>query len=202
MPGTLSQILHLPSSQLNTIDMASPGESSLDGGTGAARFRGQLGARLVRGPNEVRFDSAIGTLHGGIYQLVLTKAASTIAPKLGRFCFWDETDAASIDGFSVTPDDPGGTADVAGVYISAPTKGNHCIIQVAGIATVQAIASLSRTAGIGDVFVLGTNQDVDNIDSNDAINGDNLNAVVAIAIELPVNNTLTLARLVMPRWNF
>ena len=202
MPGTFNQILHLPSSQLNTIDMGSPGETSLDGGTGAARFLGQLGGRLVLGPNEVRFDSAIGTLHGGIYQLVRTKAASTIAPTLGFAAYWDPTDDASVDGFIVTPDDPGLLAAFAGVYISAPTKGNYCIIQVAGIVDAQFVASITETGAIGDVVVSQNTATFNNVANATAMTADLLSAFVGYAIEAPVDATITQIYLTNHRFNF
>lgn len=186
-------------SSLNTVDEAIIG--GVGNPSGVSRYAGQLGVRFPLQTAEAlaASDTSVGTLFGGIYQYVLTKAASTLAPARGRFCFWDPAVAGD---YIVTPDDPGGTADVAGVYISAPTKGNHCIIQVEGWASVQCIASLTRTEGVGDVLVIGTNSDVDNIDSNDAIDGDNINSIVAIAIDLPVDATIIEARLWAPRLNY
>ena len=197
--GYSNQIFQNVDARLNKADDAAIGQS-VSSGTGAQRFLGQLGAKLYLGPSEVRYDSATGTLYGGIYQYVQTKAASTIAPARGLLCYWV---AATPSSYVVTPDDQGGTADIAGVYLNAPTKGNYCWIQIAGVASVKCIASLTRTAGIGDVGIaVAATADVDNIDSNDALNGDNVNAIACIFIEAPSNGAIKLARLWAPRWNF
>jgi hypothetical protein len=201
MPSRFDQnhIIHLADPRLNKVDLVYPGESTV-GDVGLTNFRGQIGARMVFGKDEVKFDSTVGTLYGGIYQLVKTKAASTIAPARGLICFWDP---ASPHDFIVTPDAPTGSADFAGVYLSAPTKGQYCVIQVAGIASVMGVASAltKATGAVGDLLFAAALATVDNIADATALTAVEVRKIVGIAIEAPVAATIKLVRLTMPRWS-
>jgi len=108
-------------------------------------------------------DTTVGTLYGGIYEYVITKSGSTAAPALGVPAFYLAADiGATTTGlnYEVTPDaNPTAAAAtfLQGVYISAPTKGNQCWIQVSGIATVQYQATVTDTAA-GDSVTVGITQ--------------------------------------------
>jgi hypothetical protein len=158
-----NQILHLVD-KLNNVDMASvdgvapdfTGNIALPG-----RGDGQLGLRVTyRQQEAVEFsDTSVGTLKGGVFQLVQTKAGSTIAPAKGLLAWWDPT---QTDGdFVVTPDIPTGSSLLAGVYLNAPTKGNYTIIQVHGLVDVQTVATLDTTGAVGQVGVAATGSKVD-----------------------------------------
>lgn len=184
----MSQILHLADPRLNVVDLEFPGETAV-GDIGVSRFLGQVGAAQIFTEAEVKFDSTIGTLHGGRYQLVLTKAASTIAPARGLIAFWN--DGETISDFVVTPDIPAGSSLIAGIYLSAPTKGQYCIIQTTGLATVQAVASLTKgTPAIGDIGSVATGALVDILADATAVTWATLRTRLGIYYELPVDNTL------------
>jgi hypothetical protein len=189
-----TNVLQMIGTGLNGVNDAQPG-----GGASPGFAPGQLGKTYEFSAADVPYVSTVATLYGGRYQYVQTKAGSTIAPARGLVCFWDP---ATPGGYVVTPDDPGGGADIAGIYISAPTKGNYCFIQVAGVVGMQAVASLARAEGIGDVLVVGAGSAVDNIDNNDPQDGNTINGIVGIAIELPVDATITLARIWPVREHF
>jgi hypothetical protein len=72
-------------------------------------------------------DTDIGTCYDGEYQYVQTKAASVAAPALGLVAFWTDQ-----ENYIVTPDAPASSGCIAGVYLSAPTKGYFCVIQRGG----------------------------------------------------------------------
>src|SRR6266446_3071285 len=75
-------------------------------------------------------DTAVGTLYGGVYEYILSKAASTAAPAVGVPAFFLAADVTSTTGlnYEVTPD-AAPTAAIPtffqGVYINALTKGNY-----------------------------------------------------------------------------
>lgn len=184
----MSQILHLADPRLNMVDLEFPGETAV-GDIGVSRFLGQVGAAQIFRESEVKFNSAIGTLHGGRYQLVLTKAASTIAPARGLIAFWN--DGETISDFVVTPDIPAGDSLVAGIYLSAPTKGQYCIIQTSGLTTVQAVASITKgTPAIGDIGSVATLALVDILADATAVTWATLRTRLGIYYELPVDNSL------------
>ena len=189
----MSQILHLADPRLNMVDLEFPGETSV-GDLGVSRFRGQIGAAQIFRNGEVKFNSSIGTLFGGRYQLVLTKAASAIAPARGLIAFWP--DGETYEDFVVTPDIPAGSALVAGIYISAPTKGQYCIIQTSGLASVQAVASLTKgTPAIGDIGSVATGAKVDILADATAVTWATLRTRLGIYYELPVNATINVMQL-------
>ena len=179
-----NQILHIVTGPLNTVDMEFPGETTV-GDIGLTRFAGQLGAVVEFRDNNVPFDASIGTLFGGEYQLVQTVAGSTLAPAVGLVANWTD-----LVNFVVSPDLPTqpGSAS-AGIYVSAPTKGNFCMIQVSGVATALC-ATLTETGVIGDAMFVVTGAKVNNLADATAITAGNLNDYIGDAAELPVTATL------------
>lgn len=122
--------LYLTSGFLNNEDNAYQG-----GSQGLAGVPGQLGQvfSATFAQALALSKTSIGTLYGGLYQVVKFKSTSTTAPARGGLCFWE----APGTTYTVTPDT---TAlletNIAGVYVNAPTKGNYGIIQVGGLASV------------------------------------------------------------------
>jgi hypothetical protein len=195
MPTNLiSNILHLTlATQIDLINDAFIG-SPTSTGTGQQPYPGQLGGTLVMNEAEANLrSSAAITLHKGIYQYVQTKAASTAAPAIGALCFF--ATASDMNNYIVTPDVTATTIGfVAGTYIGAPTKGNYCIIQVAGRASVKFRAAVTKaTPAIGDLVVVDATPtfagdviaDATNITSPIA------KTILGVAVEAPVSATVT-----------
>src|SRR6059058_877548 len=111
MPANLvSQIVRTTTVLLNDVNDSVIGDSST-AGTGASQFLGQLGQRIALGPDEIRYDSAIGTLYGGVYQYVRFGATEAVTPALGLIAFWDG--AVADDLYQVTTTEPTGVSDIA-----------------------------------------------------------------------------------------
>jgi hypothetical protein len=142
-----NQILHLPVPEINKYDFAGPGETTNILGTdGQSRFLGQEGKTITFSADNVKFDSSVGTVHGGVFQLVQTVAGSTAAPAVGRVAYWSDP-----INYVVTPDAPTAGSQIAGVYLNAATKGNWTFIQVEGLAEVLCAASLTTTGAAGQI---------------------------------------------------
>lgn len=133
--------LYLTSGFLNNEDNAYQG-----GSQGLAGVPGQLGLIVAATTAQALALSktSVGTLYGGLYQVVQFKSTSTTAPARGGLCFW-----STRGSYIVTPDATAATeTELAGVYVNAPTKGNYGIIQVGGLASVLFRASVTnKTAG-------------------------------------------------------
>lgn len=189
----MSQILHLADPRLNMVDLEFPGETTA-GDIGVSRFLGQIGAAQIFRNSEVKYNSSIGTLYGGRYQLVKTKAASTIAPAKGLIAFW--VAGETYADFIVSPDIPTGNSLVAGIYLSAPTKGQYCMIQTTGLSTVQGVSNFTKTTpAIGDIGSVATGALVDILADATAVTWATLRTNLGIYYELPVDNTLNLFHL-------
>ena len=136
----------------NAVNDPTPGQA-VSSGTGAQKFS-QLGARIVLGPDEIIYDSTVGTLFGGIYQYVRFRTADVTAPARGLLYLWDPT--VDMDLYQVSNlETIGGTAGsqtaafFAGASLNAPTAGNYGWIQIAGKANVKFRAVLTGVAAIG-----------------------------------------------------
>ena len=82
-------------------------------------------------------DTAIGTLFGGVYMYVKTTAVTRVAAR-GGIAFFKTADLGVAYNVYSDPDPSAAVpTHIAGIYISAPTSGNFCWIQVAGAASVQ-----------------------------------------------------------------
>jgi len=154
------------------------------------RFGGVLGKILqLTDAEALRLsDIAIGTLFGGEYQYVLTKTGSTAAPARGTLAFWDTLANAGATGAVVTPDVTAtNITQVAGIYLSAPTKGNYCFIQVWGRATAKYLAAVTDTT-IGDiVFVDVTPTNTVDANTPAAATAAQQAKKIGIAYEAPAN---------------
>lgn len=159
---------------MNRINDASPG-LSVSSGTGQQKFD-TLGGRIVLGPDEVLYDSTIGTLYGGIYQYVGTRSTDVTAPAIGLICFWDVTVTEDLYQVS-TLETIGGTAGdetssfFAGGFLNTITKGNYGFIQIAGRATLLFRSVLTGVPAIGSgVYCADAGAGADNA-TVDVLNG-------------------------------
>ncbi len=183
-----SPIIRVSSGRLNTVnDTVIGGQAGIGS---LSKFAGQLGKMLEVTQEQIGLlsSSAIGTLYSGIYQYVKF-AASDTPPVIGQGCFWQGTFA----DFTVSTDSNGGltnTPGVAGVFISVPTAGNFCFIQVAGIATLKFKAGgLTVSAATGQPVIIAS---TGLADSNA---GTNVPNYVGTTIALPVTDTLSTVQL-------
>jgi hypothetical protein len=195
--GVSSQIINISQGMLNRVSDPIVGQSSVPMGPGLSKFAGQLGQQVFLGPNEVTYDSNIGTLFGGIYQYVRFAAAGTY-PR-GSTLFWDlsvaenlyqvtSVEAASaarmVAGISINP--------TAGSYLMTP--GNYGFICVTGKVAVQFRAVLSGVAGVGvGVFAAGAGAGADNAradvlnNANPATQGDSSSRAAASKIDAEID---------------
>jgi len=165
--------------------------------TGLPFYRGQLGAKLAVDHEHAAdlSDTSVATLYGGIYRYVQTKAGSTAAPARGLVAFY--ATAADVQADVVTPDAPANDGCIAGIYISAPTKGQYCWIQVSGLAGVKFRASITRATPAAQCMVYvqsGTNV-ADQIEDNTNITESVLRRVLGVAAETPVGAAIKLVEL-------
>lgn len=148
-----SGIVRVPTGYLNTVDDLYPG-----GGTATNKFGGQLGARLALDTAQAAqlSKTTTGTLYSGVYQYVKLKAGATV-PVRGAAVFWDNADPDG-DGFTVTQVENTTTltaASLAGIWLNPDaTAGQYTWIQIAGIATVKYVATITGTKATGrPVFI-------------------------------------------------
>lgn len=186
-----AQIIRITTGFLNTVDDVTAG-GPVASGTGANQYQGQLGKTLELDAEgaAARSDTAVATLFGGIYQYIRTKAGSTIAPARGLVASRDPATAGFTD-YVVTPDLQTGNSLVAGIYLSALTKGQFGFIQVAGIADVQGIASFAETPAVGDMVLLATGAVMDNLAGATDVDPLEMQAVIGVAEQVPANGDIT-----------
>jgi hypothetical protein len=95
-------------------------------------------------------DTSVGTLLGGIYMYVQYKT-TTRSAVVGGIGFWKQADVGT--NYIAYGDAQPATATpsfIAGIFISAPTSGNFCWIQIAGVANVLFDSSVTATT-VGDM---------------------------------------------------
>ena len=149
MPSNFVQQIDRIVSKLSNANDPLPGQS-VSSGTGAPQYAGQVGCRVCLGNDDLAIvNSSSPTLYGGIYQYVQFLLTATKASAQGLLAFWS-TDTTYI----VTNDEPTGNSDIAGVCLNAVSKGNYGWIQIAGKATVQYRAVLTKTTpAVGDLVL-------------------------------------------------
>lgn len=190
---------------LNTVNDAQPGvplSTSEASGSIIQPYYGQVGKRLVctYAMATKLSDTTIGSLYEGVYQYVLTKAGSTVAPARGGLCFWDDYDAYTVTpDVSATSSFGGDNSGLfAGVYLSAPTKGYYCYIQILGKASVLFASSITKTTpAMGDmVLVDGTSSNTGQVLADaTGITGPTLKRAMGVALETPVAASIKLVDL-------
>jgi len=163
----------------------------------AQAYGGQLGKLYIADDADAARLSltSVGTLRVGIYMAVKTKAGSSASPARGIGAFWDTSANGGVAGAVVTPD-MAATSSLAGIYINAPTKGNYCWIQVAGLVTLLCRSSVTTTTiGTLAVFTGLTTNTFDSIaDATDYLTtAGALKTIVGQWYEAPANDGLKLA---------
>ena len=114
--------------------------------------------------------------------------ASQYEGQLGKVL---ELATAAFTDYVVTPDLPTGNAFAAGIYLNALTKDQFGFIQVAGIADVLGVASFAETPAVGDLVFLTTGAVMDNLAGATAVDPLEVQAIIGVAEELPVDATIT-----------
>jgi hypothetical protein len=149
MPSNFVQQIDRIVSKISNANDPLPGQS-VSSGTGAPQYGGQVGCRVCLGNDDPAIVNSISpVLYGGIYQYVQFLLTATKAAAQGLLAFWS-TDSTYI----VTNDEPTGSSDIAGVCLNSVTKGNYGWIQIAGKATVQYRATLTKvTPATGDLVI-------------------------------------------------
>lgn len=187
-----SPIIRVSTGLLNTVnDSVVGGQASGMVGSSNPKFGGQLGKMLAVGQSQIgqMYSSSVGTLYAGVYQYVKFNTGDT-APVIGQAAFW--LDGSSVGDFTVSTDSNGNatsTPMVAGIFISIPTAGNYCFIQIAGIATVKYKSGLTVSAATGaPVIVASTGL----ADTNAGTNVPNF---IGTAWTLPVSDSTALVQL-------
>jgi len=206
MPANIqSPIVRVTTGKLNTVNDAVPG-AIVASVTGGQAYQGQLGQKLVLGPDEVRYSSAIGTLYGGVYQYVRFASGATAAPARGLIAFWDLSVAENL--YQITNDEngAGGVNVWAGIVLSAVTRGNYGWIQTEGKVYVQFRTLITAAIpAIGDPVYCagaGAGADVATADiirsaapASEALVAQMQQRYLGVAEQLPVNNTITRIQL-------
>lgn len=144
MPNNInSQIQFLSGRYLNNIHDAVAGGSAASG-TGAAQILGQLGQKMELSEEDTArlSDPAIGTLHAGEFQYVLTDDDAVQTPARGLVAYWN--DEAT---YEVTPDLAGGGC-IAGLYLSAQVAGEYHFIQRGGVGSVKFKDGITKTSPV------------------------------------------------------
>jgi hypothetical protein len=190
------QIANLPDGYLNGSSHATRG-GVVNSLTGSALIAGQLSTEIdVDHEMAAKLSkTSIGTLYGGRYKYVQTKAGSTAAPARGLIAFY--ATAADLKARIVTPDVPTNTGCVAGVYISAPTKGEFCWIQTSGLASVKFTDSITRATPAAQdmVFVKSADNVADQEEGATTVTVNLLARCLGIAAEAPVAGEIKLVEL-------
>lgn len=117
-------------------------------------YGGQVGAKVSVDTNEAGLalsDPSQSTLFAGIYQYVLFLSTMVATPARGQIAFW-----SNRAQYIVTGDVTAATQGlIAGVMLSAITKGNYGWIQIAGRATVKFKTSLTAASpAAGDLLIV------------------------------------------------
>lgn len=148
--GFTQQIDRASTGLINTISDAVAG--GIQSPSGNAVYSGQAGERIILGPESVRFNPAVGTVFGGMFQYVQIAAAAAASLAIGRLLYW-----LDYENFIVTPDvSATNISAFAGVILNgtlAPAvAGNWIFMQVLGKVNVRFKASTTKTTpAIGDI---------------------------------------------------
>jgi hypothetical protein len=183
-----SPIIRVTTGFLNTVnDSVIGGQESIGG---RSKFGGQLGKSLYFQQSEIgqMSKSSVGTLYEGAYQYVQFNPGDTV-PVRGQAAFW--LAGSAVGDFIVSTDSQGNfttAPSIAGVFISVPTAGNYCFIQVGGIATVKYKSGLTVAAATGQAVIVLAAGTFDTITAV----GSNLPQYAGYAWTLPVSDSTAL----------
>lgn len=120
-----SQGMFITTGYINAVNDVSPGggSGSPPGITDVGRAKGQVGACITLGKNEVVFNPAVGHVEEGTFQYVKTFSTDALAPARGLLAFWQDR-----TNYIVTTSDTN-AYDVAGVFLNTVTRGRYTVIQ-------------------------------------------------------------------------
>ncbi len=190
-----SPIIRVSTGLLNTVNDSVIGGQANTGmvGTVPSKFGGQLGKLLAVSQDQVAqmYSSTVGTLYAGVYQYVKFNTGDTV-PVRGQAAYW--LAGSAVGDFIVSTGSNGGnttTPTPAGVFISVPTAGNYCFIQVAGIATVKYKNGLTVAAATGQAIISLADGTFDTITAA----GSNVQNFAGYAWTIPVTNSTALVQL-------
>lgn len=154
-------------------------------------------------------DTSVGTLYGGVYMYVVTLSSATKGYVRGCIAFFRATDigasTTSLATDYIVTSDPQPMSSVptyiAGIFISSPTAGNACWIQVAGAASVQ-FESSSITAATAGLFVSAKigGTIAGQADCGASPTSTTLAALLGVAVGTPA--TSTISTVMLTRGNF
>jgi hypothetical protein len=191
----------------NNPALGSPIASSGLAGGLISSYGGFLGAKYAFNADDAlkMSNTAIGTLFGGVYQMVrIAPAASQATLVRGRLVFWDTS--VTENNYQVTNDETqnGGVPLFAGVLVGAPTAGNYAFIQVAGRATLQfraTVTAATRNIGWAAAGAGVDNAAFDGLANATAITGANIYPTeLAIGEAVAANAGLVTANMLLGRW--
>ena len=150
-------------------------------------YLGQVGGKLSLDTTEASgmSDPATATLLAGVYMYVQFLVSSVAANVRGQIVFW-----SSRATYVVTPDVTAATSGlVAGVTLSAITKGNFGWIQIAGRANVKYKGALTAVAPVaGDLVIVdqAPSNLVDDPTQSTALTPAQTKGILGTAVVLPV----------------
>ena len=134
-----------------------------------SQYGGLLGLKFALDADDAgkMSNPSIGTLFGGVYQMVHISASATSSNNnlaRGRLVFWDPTVAEDL--YQVNNDETanGGVPMFAGVLLNTVTPGNYTLIQIAGRASVQCKATVTAATRLISWAAAGAGADNATVD--------------------------------------
>ena len=151
MPNNLISQVAILTNLITKVNDTYPG-SSYAGPTNQAYYGSQVGSRFALGNDEARLPAALA---GGLFQYVNLYTSMTATPKVGLIAFWNGITVSGNDNtYVATMDEPTGASDIAGILVSATSKGNYGIIQIDGKVKVQFRATITKSTPVSGDLVL------------------------------------------------
>lgn len=190
----------VPLRLLNDVNDPAPGQVlASPSGSIVQPYYGQIGKRLVltEAMASTLSDTAIGTLHEGIYQYVQVLTGATAAPVLGQLAYWNSA-SNQENGIVTTDQTATNCSNMAGVFLSAPSKGNYCWIQIAGLATMLFKSSITKvTPADGDLVLIdgSTSPRVDILADATNITSPTLKLLVGTCVGAASSNAASLVNM-------
>lgn len=194
MPNNLVSQVEILTRTIPNVNDPFPG-SSYAGPTNQAYYGSQVGARFALGNDEPRLPSALA---GGKFQYVNFYTSMASTPKVGLIAFW-QTDTTYVATF----DEPVGVSDVAGILVSATSKGNYGIIQIDGKVKVQFRATITKAtpAAYGDLVLCAAagvgadNATADILADTTSLTSVQVRHILGVAVASPAGGAASFVRL-------
>lgn len=152
-------------------------------------------------------DTAVGTLHGGVYMYCLC-TWTTQAAAVGAIAYFR---AADIGSTTTTPYVAFGDAQplttvptyILGVFINVMTKGNYAWVQVAGVASVLFDSTVSATTAGGTVIAKASASvasTADNLTSGFAVTSLTAGSIIGISVGAAATSTVSNVAITRGFW--